>query len=228
LMFFFNFIFFISGLTLVVIGAMIKSDYGDYFSYADHKFATAEVFIIVIGVIVFFIGFFGCCGALKENYCMVTVFAVMLSVIFVLEIAAGILGYQYRGKVEVAANKGLKTAVENYDHQKGARQLLDWAQGFLKCCGKTSAEDYKTSVHRCRAVHNTTHVVNGVASCHEGRQCIAPLYPGGCKQKFVYFVKKNLYVIGGVAVGVAFVQVVGVVLACCLMRAIKHDYEVMG
>ena len=59
LMFFFNFIFFLSGLALIVIGAMIRSDYEDYFSYADNKFATAEIFIIVIGIIVFLIGFFG-------------------------------------------------------------------------------------------------------------------------------------------------------------------------
>ena len=59
LMFFFNFIFFLSGLALIVIGAMIRSDYGDYFSYTDSKFATAEIFIIVIGIVVFLIGFFG-------------------------------------------------------------------------------------------------------------------------------------------------------------------------
>ena len=85
LMFFFNFIFFLSGLALIIIGALIRSDYGDYFTYADSQFATAEIFIIVIGIIVFLIGFFGCCGALKENYFMICVFAVSLSIIFILE-----------------------------------------------------------------------------------------------------------------------------------------------
>uniref|UniRef100_A0A8B9NGW6 Uncharacterized protein n=1 Tax=Accipiter nisus TaxID=211598 RepID=A0A8B9NGW6_9AVES len=30
------------------------------------------VAILVLGIIIFFISFFGCCGAWKESYCMVT------------------------------------------------------------------------------------------------------------------------------------------------------------
>lgn len=227
LIFFFNFIFFLSGLALIIIGAMIRSDYGDYFSYADSKFATAEIFIIVIGIIVFMIGFFGCCGALKENYCMICFFAVLLSIIFILEIAAGIVGYQYRRKVEKVANSGLDRAITNYNKQKGAKQLLDWAQSLLKCCGKTGPRDYD---HR---VANATRSIcgppgQGVSSCHMGDDCKKGLlYQAGCKSKLVSFVKKNMYILGGVAVGVAFIQVFGVILACCLMRAIKRDYEVM-
>jgi len=34
-------------------------------------------------------------------------------------------------------------------------------------------------------------------------------------------------VIGGVGIGLAFVQVVGIMFACCLARAIKKEYEVV-
>ena len=60
-----------------------------------------SVFIIIVGVIVFVIGFLGCCGAIKENYCMVTTFAILLGIIFILEIVAGALGFAYRKKVIV-------------------------------------------------------------------------------------------------------------------------------
>jgi len=225
-MFFFNFIFFLSGLTLIIIGAMIRSDYGDYFTYADSKFATAEIFIICIGIIVFLIGFFGCCGALKENYCMICVFAVLLSIIFIMEIAAGIIGYQYRRKVEKVTTNGLDRAIANYNKQKGAKQLLGWAQSMLKCCGKTGPRDYDRRIGN-RTVSMCGPAGEGVESCHMGGDCKGLLYHGGCKRKVVEFVKRNMYVLGGVAVGVAFIQVLGVVLACCLMRAIKRDYEVM-
>ena len=59
-----------------------------------------------------------CCGALKENYCMICVFAVLLTIVFAMEIAAGVLGYQYRTKVERVASKGLDRAISNYDKQK--------------------------------------------------------------------------------------------------------------
>ena len=86
---------------MIIVGSIISAKFGDYFSYADSKFASASVFIIVVGVIVFVIGFLGCCGAVKENYCMVTTFAVLLGIIFLLEIVAGALGFAYKKKVRL-------------------------------------------------------------------------------------------------------------------------------
>lgn len=84
---------------MIIIGAVIRDKYGDYFSYADNSFANVPVFLIVVGVIVFCVGFLGCCGAIKENYCMVTTFAVLLGIIFILEIVAGAVGFAYKSKV---------------------------------------------------------------------------------------------------------------------------------
>ena len=41
---------------------------------SDHNVSasSAPIVLIVVGVVVFFIAFFGCCGAWKESYCMVT------------------------------------------------------------------------------------------------------------------------------------------------------------
>ena len=51
---------------------MAKYDYGNFTLVSEKELTTGPVFLIVIGVIVSFIGFLGCCGAYKENYCMVT------------------------------------------------------------------------------------------------------------------------------------------------------------
>ena len=81
------------------MGAIVKSKYGEYLTFADNKYADAAIFLIIVGVIVFIVAFLGCCGAIKEHYCMVTTFAVLLSIIFILEVAAGALGLAYRKKV---------------------------------------------------------------------------------------------------------------------------------
>ena len=49
----------------------------------------------------------------------------------------------------------------------------------------------------------------------------------GCKEKLVVFVKEKLYVVGGVGVGLACVQLIGLLLAWCMTKAIKWEYEVM-
>lgn len=90
--------------------------------------SSTPLAILVLGIVIFFISFFGCCGAWKESYCMVTTvsaltphhhhpdppplnpphpdplpappqFAVLLSIIFLVEIAAAIAGYVFKDKV---------------------------------------------------------------------------------------------------------------------------------
>ena len=43
-------------------------EYVDFFGY---YFAGAAIALIVIGALVLIIGFFGCCGAYKEQKCMI-------------------------------------------------------------------------------------------------------------------------------------------------------------
>jgi len=221
LMFFFNFLFWLSGLILIIIGAIVRDKYGDYFSFVDNKFANAPMLIIVVGVIVFIIGFLGCCGAVKENYCMVTTFAVLLALIFILEIVAGALGISYKSKVNVEVEKRLQLAVNEYRTSKGAKDLLDWAQETMNCCGYAGPADYVNGT--CPGAGNA------VASCHVDNDCKKDLRDTkkGCKDAFIAFVKSNMALVGGVAIGIAFIQLLGIIFACLLMRAIKGEYEVV-
>uniref|UniRef100_A0A8K9X7W7 Tetraspanin-8-like n=1 Tax=Oncorhynchus mykiss TaxID=8022 RepID=A0A8K9X7W7_ONCMY len=48
--------------------------------------------LIAVGVIIMVLGFLGCCGAIKENRCMLILFFIGLLHIFILLFIAGILG----------------------------------------------------------------------------------------------------------------------------------------
>ena len=50
-------------------------------------------------MIIFFITFFGCCGAIKEHHCMTLSFSVLLALILVIELGAGIASYAFREQV---------------------------------------------------------------------------------------------------------------------------------
>ena len=204
LLFSFNLLFWLSGLALIVIGAFLKVQYGDYLTFADNDYADAALFLIAVGVIVFVIAFLGCCGAIRENYCMITTFAVLLIIIFVLEITAGALGFAYRKKVEgiveEALDRGLRTG--NYHREKGTEKFYDWMQTEFRCCGNNGRSDWGLFVpDSCK-----TYVV-------------------GCKHKVENFVQKNLALIGGVGLGFALVQVLGIAFACCLMRKMRGEFD---
>ena len=201
LLFFFNLLFWLSGLILIVTGAVIKVKYGDYLTFADNKYADAALFLISVGVIVFVIAFLGCCGAIRDSemsYKMVTTFAVLLVIIFVLEIAAAVLGFEYQTKVEGIVEEALNRGIKNYHKEKGAKEFYDWLQTELRCCGNHGQSDWGVfPPHSCKT------------------------YAVGCKEKFENFVQKNFILIGGVGLAFALLQIFGIIFACCLMREIR-------
>ena len=52
-----------------------------------------------MGCLIFIVTFFGCCGAIKESYCMTMTFSVLLALVFLLEFGAGIAAYMLRNDV---------------------------------------------------------------------------------------------------------------------------------
>uniref|UniRef100_A0A8C7WWP2 CD63 molecule n=1 Tax=Oryzias sinensis TaxID=183150 RepID=A0A8C7WWP2_9TELE len=107
------------GLALVVVGILVQVSLHNTLKIKDVSMSGIPIVIIAVGALIFFIAFFGCCGALKEHYCMVTTFAVLLTLIIIIEIAAAIAGFVFRNKVNVA-----------------------WIHLQLKCCGVNSSSDW--------------------------------------------------------------------------------------
>jgi hypothetical protein len=50
---------------------VIQAGYKEYLEFVPHEIFSAPLILVVVGVIIFVIAFFGCCGAMKENNCMV-------------------------------------------------------------------------------------------------------------------------------------------------------------
>jgi len=67
-------------------------------NYGNYK--TLLIFGMVIGSIIMLLGFLGCCGALMENQCLLTLFITLLSIIFVFQLVIGILVLVYKNKVQ--------------------------------------------------------------------------------------------------------------------------------
>lgn len=239
LLFLFNLIFFIAGLGLIILGAVVQTNFREYFAFftSGTNLNSAAILLIVVGCIIFIIGFFGCCGAYKENYCMTMTFAVLLGIIFVLEIAAGITAYILRDQVRTILQDGMTKALVNYDRNsyEGVTKAWNVLQTNFKCCG---VEDYQS--WKNNTLMNTNQTVPRSCCINESddpKVCnpyvLKPnadkstIYQNGCLAKFVHFAQQNVYIVGGVGIGLAFVQIIGIILACCLARTIKKEYEVV-
>ncbi|XP_030279184.1 CD63 antigen isoform X1 [Sparus aurata] len=228
LLFFFNFIFWICGLALIVVGILVQLGMHKNVRIKDVSASGVPILLIAIGVVIFFIAFFGCCGAWKENYCMVTTFAVFLSLIIIIEIAAAIAGYVFRNKVSAVVQDSLTDMITNYSNSTAEfRESVDKLQMDLKCCGVNSSSDWRHYKPEGNSVPDSC-CVNVTLNCGSGTMTDATkVHQLGCHDAMEAFLKKNImWVIVGALV-IAFLQIMGIVFACCLMRGIRSGYEVM-
>ncbi|XP_061299002.1 CD63 antigen [Pezoporus flaviventris] len=227
LVFVFNFVFWVCGVALVAIGIYAQVALDKALVVSTASAAGTPVAILVLGIIIFFISFFGCCGAWKESYCMVTTFAVLLSIIFLVEVAAAIAGYVFKDKVRSVLEDGLWDAMNKYGEDKALTEALDELQRNFSCCGANNYTDW-SSIERFR-VNNTVPQsccrVNST-SCNM-HPSPATVYENGCLQSIEAWMKKNILIVAPVALGIAFFEILGIIFACCLMKGIRSGYEVM-
>nr|AXV45346.1 CD63 [Lateolabrax japonicus] len=228
LLFFFNFIFWLCGLALIVVGILVQMALHNTFMIRDASASGAPIVLIGIGVVIFFIAFFGCCGAWKENYCMVTTFAVLISLVIIVEIAAAIAGYVFRNKLSAVVQDSLTEMIQKYNNGTADfKRSVDQLQEDLKCCGVNSSSDWRSFRPEGNSVPDSC-CVNVSKSCGQGAMTNpAKVYQKGCHDAMVALLKKNIQWVIVAALVIAFLQIMGIVFACMLMRGIRSGYEVM-
>ncbi|XP_078057188.1 CD63 antigen [Mustelus asterias] len=220
LMFIFNFLFWISGIALIVVGILVQTKVNGTLHISSVAASGAPIVLIVVGVVINFVAFFGCCGAWKENYCMVTTFAVLLILIFIVEIAAAITGYVFKDKIRGAFESSFNETMKNYNTSENAKNIDNLQQQF-HCCGSARYTDWfppnRVPDSCCK-----------VPVLHCGRNVTASnIYQEGCVSLINTWLQNNIVIVAGVALGIALFQLLGIIFACVLMKGIRSGYEVM-
>merc|ERR1739838_1060274 len=239
LLFAFNFIFVIFGFVLIGVGAVVEILYREVVSISSNAISVAPILMVVIGVMMLLIAFFGCCGAYKESYCMVTCFSVLLTLIFILELTATLSAYILRSNVEHYITDSFNTTVMNYDDH--VENPFAFIQQKFKCCGVSTPDDYKESTMFAEQAAkliadlklNETRAIPVPDSCcvEEKIDCglmnTTEVFQAGRVQTIEASIKEEILVVGGVGLAVTFIQLTGIGFACLLMRSIKTNYEVV-
>ena len=61
----------ICGILLIIFGALLFSNVHTVEDFAEAlKSQQVPITMIVLGIVILMISFFGCCGAIRESYCM--------------------------------------------------------------------------------------------------------------------------------------------------------------
>lgn len=217
ILFVFNLLFALSGIGIIAAGALVLADVGEFSHFIEGRIMAPPIVLIVAGSIVFIIAFLGCYGAIKENYNMLIAFAAALLIIFVIELAVGIAAAVLKKDFSIAMKETLKDSMKNYTEVD--KEAWDNVQKKLQCCGVDGPTDWSPA-NGFTGNFPSSCCMDMQVTCQIGSLSV---YAEGCFNKLEMRVRKGATVLIGVGIGIAFVEVAGIVLACCLASAIKRE-----
>ncbi|NWH70916.1 TSN1 protein, partial [Piaya cayana] len=221
MMILFNLAIFLGGGTLLGVGIWVTVDgqsFLDIFgalSSSVLQVVNVSYFLIVIGAILVVIGFLGCCGAQKESKCLLMMFFSVVLIIFIAEVAAAVVALVYTGLAET-----LLTAVvtpllkEKYGTDKSLTHIWNVTMTEVHCCGLNNYTDFTGSPWYEK--HKTY-----PAPCFRGLLPLACLhlrgcFLQGCFSQILEEIKTNAGVVGGVAAGIAALEIAAMAVSMYL------------
>uniref|UniRef100_A0A3P9MDU8 Tetraspanin n=1 Tax=Oryzias latipes TaxID=8090 RepID=A0A3P9MDU8_ORYLA len=248
LLFVFNFICWVISFVMVGIGV-----YARLIKQAETALACLTVdpavMLMVVGIFMFIVTFCGCVGSLRENICLLQTFCISLTVIFILQLTAGIMGFIFSDKARGKVTEVINKSIIHYRDDVDLQNLIDYGQKEFRCCGGEAFTDWSQNIYfncseknpsrercsvpfSCCIITKVKELFNSM--CGEGMQKLDYItagqyvYTDGCIDKLVNWIHSNLFIIGGIALGLAIPQLVGILLSQILINQIKDQIELQN
>lgn len=207
------------------------------------------ILLMVVGVLMFLITFSGCVGSLRENICLLQTFCICLTIIFLLQLAAGVLGFVFSDKARNKVSEIINDGIIHYRDDIDLQNLIDFGQKEFSCCGGVTYTDWSQNMYfnctpdnpsrercsvpfSCCLISKDKTVINTM--CGHGMQELkyleagAFIFTNGCIDKLVNWIHSNLFLLGGIALGLAIPQLVGILLSQVLINQIKDQIDLQN
>ncbi|XP_078497362.1 tetraspanin-2 [Lissotriton helveticus] len=208
----FNFIFWLAGSAVISVGLWLRFG-GDITEITELKhsdgdeatsFFTGLYVLIGAGVLMMLVGFFGCCGAVRESQCLLGSFFACLLVIFTAEMTAGVFVFLGKSTAIKEFQNIYTTALDDYKKGvEGTNTTLLSFHTTVGCCGIDSVKDLK---HLCPK---------------------DPKEHKNCLEEIEKRMSSKLKTVGVVCIAVAGVTIFGMIFSMVLCCAIRNSREVL-
>lgn len=228
ILFAFNLIIFLAGATTLGLGIYLKLEKEPNQEVLNEIPAEAlsigATMMIAVGCIMFVIAFLGCCGACKESQCLLSMYLVLLILVFAFQI--GIVIYSVV-KTPQETTSLLPSSIEE--------DVIEEIQKWFRCCGtlNTTCSGFENNVPKfCECDQ-----IDGTADCKklgEINTCSAPtsssnssitsetlIYSTPCPEAIENYVLANsliLLIVLGVIVALEIFGIIFSMIVCCKLR----------
>ncbi|XP_053555351.1 tetraspanin-6 [Bombina bombina] len=229
----YTFIFWFTGVILLTVGVWGKVSLDVYFSLLNENATNVPYVLIATGAVIILLGTFGCFATCRGSTWMLKLYAMFLSIIFLIELVAAIGGLVFRHEIRNSFENNYMQALKQYNSTGEPRsQAVDTIQRTLQCCGVKSYTDWgNTSYYKTSGIPQSCCSVPNNCTDADMKDLVkakSKVFPQGCISLVTTVMESRMGVVAGVSFGIACFQLVGMFLACCLSRYITNNqYEMV-
>ena len=213
----------LSGIIMLIAGSVVQGQInsnGLAKTIGGYSTTSGSVICIIFGIAVLLFGAFGLYAALRDHHRFLTLYAVAMFVVFIIQFITGVVG------LSVKNSSKFTTYVENVfaadftlnSPNAGER---DFFQTNYKCCGWKGSENYL----------NGTELEAPPSCCDPGKNknCTgsvkADLFQDNCGSKIIDASKRVIEAACGILVTFAIFNFISILLSLFMSRQIKSGYQ---
>ncbi|CAF3532429.1 unnamed protein product [Adineta steineri] len=237
------------------IGSFLNPNLTSTYSQSFANFKAFAIALVAIGGVLLFIGFLGCCGSIKGFRFLHVMYAVILGLIIIAEVALVIvfLAYQqqFRAKTipklqNAIATYYVGTPIDNTTVVNSVSLSWDFAQFNLQCCGAVGPSDFVAAKNWTRtnpyppaapllvpftccplgAAKSWTQLPTNLSSAANCAATSSGAYTVGCYDRLVSILATYKNYAMIVGIIVGVIEVLALVFALLLFRR-KEDYDTL-
>jgi len=204
-------------------------------------YASASYILIVISALIVIIAFFGCCGAYKENKCMLGTYFTIILALFIAMVVGAVMAYN--GDLKRNIKNPLESALNQYDDKDAGNQakaalkaVWNQVQKELKCCGVNDVTDWTKNADHfhftdrnnkpegcCKIGSNGEELdTTEQKACRESIYIVGTNYNfEGCYTVMEKQVEDNKNILVGVAIGVVVLMFLNMLFSFALCTMVK-------
>jgi len=232
---------------LILVGALAVMGVGIWTvvdkSYIDvlmrnELYMSAAYVLIAVGAITTILSLIGCLGSLTEKRLLLLAYFVFVLLMFVVLLIGGVLAYVFRQQIADTMKPEMIITIREYDPARDNDPITnawDAVQNKLECCG---IETNETIGRPWESWYKNQRINSGSADKKVPASCCLldasgakvdcatedvdtdRIYTSDCFAVGLIFVKDHAIVVGGVAVGIAAVMILGMVFSICHYKLI--------